>query len=117
MKRIIAVIFFFIIFQVFCHATTWDEPWMDAVIKDADAFVKVDITENRPDGIKATLLKHLAGAKVPNDFEITGFSLLGFVSQSAKEDVFHFNPNKDYYLFIKRTEHEGEYYIATPTAG
>lgn len=117
MKTIITFIFLFLAFPFLCQATTWDEPWMDAVIKDADSFVKADVTENRPDGFKATLLKHLTGEKVPKEFEVTDFSLLNFGSYSAKNDVFPFNPEIDYYLFIKRGKNEGQYLIATPTTG
>ncbi|NIQ11013.1 MAG: hypothetical protein GWO08_15155, partial [Gammaproteobacteria bacterium] len=72
MKTILTPVFLFMLFPVLCRATTWDEPWMDTVIKNADVFVKADITEKTPDGIKARLLKHLAGEKIPEKFDITG---------------------------------------------
>ena len=117
MKTNLTLISLCLLFPILCHATTWDEPWMEVVIKDADAFVKADVTENRPDGFKATLLKHLAGENVSKEFKVTGFSLLHFSSYSAKEDVFRFNPDLDYYLFLKKGKKEGQYLIATPTTG
>lgn len=117
MKTILTSVFLFILFPALCHATTWDEPWMDTVIKDAEAFVKADITEKRPDGIKARLLTHLAGEKVPEEFEVTGFSLLNFGSYSVEDDFFQLEPDMDYYLFIKRGKQKGQYLIATPTTG
>lgn len=98
-------------------ATTWDEPWQKAVVSEADAFVRVKLTEVTPDRVGFTVMKQLAGKKVAENAALTGFHQIKFGSMSVKEDVFQFETQAEQYLLIKPTEKPGEYTIATPTSG
>ncbi len=100
-------------------ATTWDEPWMDKVIADADSFVKVSILKSTPERFSAKVLKHLAGRATPRKIEINGYSLLsiGSISAGTDELSLRFNPTLTYYLFLRATTKPGVYLIATPETG
>jgi hypothetical protein len=100
-------------------ATTWDEPWMEDVIRDADAFVKADVVSSGERRFSARRLKQLAGVDIPEKFEVVGFSMLEIKSTSGEsgETALRFNPELDYYLFLKRADKPGEFHIATPTSG
>lgn len=100
-------------------AATWDEPWMDKVITDADSFVKVSITKSTPKKFSAEVIKHLAGKPTPRKFEVVGFSMLqlGSISSGSDELSLKFNPELKYYLFLKGTKKKSQYLIATPETG
>ena len=56
--------FLLIIFliSVNLHATTWDEPWQDKVIKEADSFVLAKIKSfDRNQGVDIEIIRTLAG--------------------------------------------------------
>lgn len=99
------------------RATTWDEPWMFEVISGADSFVKVDVTDNNDEEFTARITKQLAGEKAQETITVNAYHQLSFSSHSIDEDGFPFNPDLDYYLFIKKGKKPGEYSIATPTTG
>lgn len=105
------------LFPCLALATTWNEPWMDEVISRADSLVRVDVTVNKPEAFSAKVTKHLAGRETPTEIRVNGYYLLEFRSHSVHETDFRFNPNLDYYLFLKRGKKEGQYSIATPTTG
>jgi hypothetical protein len=99
-------------------ATTWDEPWMDKVITNAESFVLATVLENHPGEFKAKVVKQLAGVKTPNEVQIRGFSLLHLGSLSDKGEVeFDFKTNSSYYFFLRRSTEGTNYLIATPTTG
>jgi hypothetical protein len=105
---------------VSAFAMTWDEPWHDTVVADAQSFVKVQILNSNPREFRARRVKHLAGAPVPDEFSVVGFSLLKIGSATgefAKECSLAFNPELPYYLLVKPAGAPGEYLIATPTSG
>ena len=55
--------------------TTWNEPWHEEVVRDADVLVKVKVLAN--DGGRRLTLKRerrLAGIDVPPVFVVDGFS-------------------------------------------
>ena len=61
MKRIKTVLFIaFVIVATRTWATTWNEPWQETVIKEADYFVYAKIISYDPQkGVKIEILKLL----------------------------------------------------------
>lgn len=100
-------------------ATTWDEPWADKVIKQADYFVLADIIScDDEKGVKIKILKQFGGEKLPVEIEITDFYLLDIMSTSAGHgaEFPSFKDIKQSYFFIKKNS-KGKYCISTPTSG
>src|SRR5436305_13830525 len=64
-------------------ATTWDEPWQEAVVKDADTFVKARVLKNDKTSMTLKVLKHLDGVETPETLTVDGFSLLRLTSLSV----------------------------------
>ena len=112
---------FLLLAPLSAYGTTWDEPWMDEVLRDADSFVKIKVVESKPEQLTARVTKRLAGARTPEEIRVVGFSLLQIGSTTAgiknSELAMGFNPQLEYYLFLKKGKKEGEYLIATPTTG
>lgn len=102
------------------NATTWDEPWHDEVMRVSESFVKVKITATTSSGVKAEVIKFLAGVRTPDQIELSGYSKLSLTSTSsggADELRLPFAPGQTYYLFIKKSEKGNTYQIPTPTSG
>lgn len=99
------------------HATTWDEPWMEDVIKDAESFVLARVKSyDEHKGVTIEVTKTLAGTPLKGKVEITSFSLLDLCSSSAGHGPeFHFKGADSCYFFIRKVK--GKYCIATPTTG
>jgi len=99
-------------------ATTWNEPWTDSVIKDADYFVLAEIIAyDKEKGVKIKIIKQLGGDKLPSEIEITDFYLLQLTSRSGGHGAeFQFKDIDKSYFFIKKNE-AGAYCISTPTSG
>ena len=115
---------FFILFICFiiahhARATTWDEPWHDEVMRNSESLVKVKITANQGSGVKAEVIKFLAGARTPEQIELRGYSRLTLISSSSSDDELRlpFTVGHIYYLFIKKSEKTNTYQIPTPTSG
>ena len=104
------------------RATTWDEPWHETVVKDADAFIKATVTDSSPKSITLKVLKHLAGIQVPDTLTVDRFSLLHLTSVNGADTHeldFDFPKNKDRYFFLKKVKDKdrGTWAMATPTTG
>ncbi|MDP9081546.1 MAG: hypothetical protein M3O71_29395 [Bacteroidota bacterium] len=99
-------------------ATTWDEPWQDQVVKQADYFVFAKVISfDKNKDVTISIIKQLGGKPLVGTIKITNFYLLHLCSSSAGEGPeFHFKNVDSCYFFIKLTA-RGEYCIATPTSG
>lgn len=99
-------------------ATTWDEPWLDEVIKEADYFVLAKVKSyDEEKGVTIDIIKSLGGKELKGKIEITDFYLLDLCSMSdGHGPEFHFKNIKECYFFIKKNG-KGKYCIATPTTG
>ncbi len=109
----------FLLGTIKTFATTWDEPWTDKVIKNADYFVLADIISyDEENGIKIKIVKQLGGKQLPSEIEITDFYLLEIVSSSNGHgaEFPSFEDIKQSYFFIKKNS-KGKYCISTPTSG
>ena len=108
----------FLLGTVKTFATTWNEPWADKVIKEANYFVLADILSYNDSTVKIKITKQLGGDKIPTEIEITCFYMLELTSISGGHGAeFMFSKNiKNSYFFIKKNSRD-EYCIATPTAG
>ena len=100
-------------------AATWDEPWHDEVMRISDSFVKVKITASQGSGVKAEVIKFLAGVRTPEQIELRGYSRLALMSSSGSDHELRlpFAPGQIYYLFIKKSDKTNTYQIPTPTSG
>ena len=119
MTRLSLTCLLFFVCAIAVRATTWNEPWHEDVVKRAESFVKVRITEATPGSCKAELLKSLGGATVPKEFELSGYSLLTVTSSSGDTDELRlpFRQNEIYYLLLVKNPKSDRYQIPTPTAG
>jgi hypothetical protein len=100
-------------------ATTWNEPWHDEVIKSSDSFVKAKIRENKGRLATAEVIKHLGGSSIPAQFNISGYLKLQLTSYSSGDEglPLPFDNGDTYYLFLRKSEKDNSYQIATPTSG
>ena len=65
-------------------ATTWNEPWQETVVKNAESFVRGKVVSADPaKGCKVQRIKHLAGKEVAETFDVVDFSLLKITSYST----------------------------------
>jgi hypothetical protein len=98
-------------------ATSWDEPWHDEVVKNADSFVFAKINSfDTKKGLDITIIRTISGTKIAGSIKISNFYLLHFTSISGENDFFHFSDVNEAYFFIKK-DVNGNYCIATPTTG
>ncbi|KOY87032.1 hypothetical protein AD998_13555 [bacterium 336/3] len=99
-------------------ATTWDEPWQDKIMKEADYFVFAKVLSvDEEKGMRIKIIKQLAGSKLDKEIFISGFYLLRICSMSGGHGPeFKFETNDELYLFIKQDK-KGNYEIPTPTSG
>jgi hypothetical protein len=109
---------FFLNFSAKVVATTWDEPWQDKVIKEAEYFVLAKIKSfDEKKGVKIEIIKSLAGPALEGKIKITDFYLLDICSRSAGHGPeFRFNGINECYFFLKKNS-KGKYSISTPTSG
>jgi len=120
LKKLLMIRLWFIItFSIFSNtifATTWDEPWQDKVIKEADFFVLAKIVSfDRYKSVTIEIVKSLAGNKIEGTIEITNFYLLSLCSGGRAKD-FYFDGISECYFFLKKND-KGEYCISTPSSG
>jgi hypothetical protein len=102
--------------------TTWDEPWHEEVVRNADAFVLARVLSVDQDREQAVLrlMRPLAGADVTPVFKIDGFSLLrimSYTSGAGPKLSRAFHAGAEIYLFLKLAADGLSYEIATPTTG
>lgn len=99
-------------------ATTWDEPWQEKVIKEADYFVFAKVKSyDEEKGIVIEIIKTLGGEELKGEIEVTDFYLLELCSRSGGHGAeFHFDGISESFFFIKKNS-KGKYCIATPTTG
>ncbi len=91
------------IISITTFATTWDEPWKDKVIKEADSFVLAKIKSFDKDGVNIEIIKTLAGKELRGSIEITDFYHLNLQNSPEGHNVhFDFGGIKESYFFIKK---------------
>lgn len=116
-KKLFGVLLLLLFGTTETNATTWDEPWADKVIKEADYFVLADIVSYDENGIRIKIIKQLGGQQLPVEIEIKNFYLLTLMSMSGGHGAeFSFDNISQSYFFIKRNLKD-EYCISTPTSG
>jgi hypothetical protein len=100
------------------HATTWDEPWADKVIKQAGSFVLCKVISNDPEnGIRIVVIKTLSGKELKDTILINNFYALIICGSTGGHGAeFHTQIIDSCYFFISENL-KGEYCIATPTTG
>lgn len=99
------------------QATTWDEPWHETVVPNAQSLVLGVVTEvDSTKKVEVNLIRHIAGEEVKSKFRINGFSLLELCSASGHGPEFEFGVGDTVYFFLNSGEGKG-YRIATPTTG
>lgn len=113
-----SVFLVFVFIQTTTWATTWDEPWQDAVIKQADVFVLAKmISSDEEKGLTIEIINTLGGSELKGKIKVTDFYLLYLCSTSEGHGPeFNFEGVEECYFFLKKNE-KGNYSIATPTAG
>lgn len=100
------------------YSTTWNEPWIDKVIKEANSFIlgKV-ISSDAEKGIRVQVLKTLGGQDLKGTILINNFYSLMLCSSSVGHGAeFHIKNVDSCYFFINKNS-KGQFCIATPTTG
>ncbi len=65
LPRVCVSVLCFLISSISCLATTWDEPWHEKVVKEADYFVlAIVLTSDEHQGATLEVLKMLGGKKL-----------------------------------------------------
>ena len=99
------------------RATTWDEPWAEAVIKQADYFVLAKVKSQDRKSVTIEIIKCLAGETLNGEIKLTDFCMVTLCSYSGGEGAeFHVNGVDTSYFFITKNK-KGEYCLPTPTTG
>ncbi len=83
MGSLLTILLLFLSATIPARATTWDEPWHEDVLKNADSFVKVKVFENQGARARVDVIKLIAGTQTPHQIELTGFSMLRLTSTSS----------------------------------
>lgn len=98
-------------------ATTWDEPWHETVVREADSFVLLEVLSNdKGKSITAKVLARLAGKKTAQTVTVDGFHRLRLTSRSAGHPPgFRFPKGFRSYFLLKKAKNSHQ--VATPTAG
>ncbi len=117
-KFLKGLVFFLLISTTESHATTWDEPWADKVIKEATSFVLAKVVGNDPEkGIRIVVVRTLGGKMLQDTIEVNNFYSLVICSSSGGQGPeFHLELVDSCYFFIKQNL-KGQFCIATPTTG
>jgi hypothetical protein len=99
-------------------ATSWDEPWQDEVIRNADTLVKAEVLANDGTSVNLKVVATLAGAEVPEKATVEGFSLLRLTSLSRTDETkLRFKKGQSYYFFLSKQKDGKTWALATPTTG
>jgi len=118
-KQILIFSLILLKFSFSAFPTTWNEPWHDEVVKNADSFVLARIESfDTSTGVSIEIIKTISGNEIIGKVQITGFYLLNLTSVSVgiDEGLFNFSGFNEVYFFIKQ-DVNGNYCIATPTTG
>ncbi len=99
------------------HASTWDEPWQETVVKKADHLVLARVTAASAKGVTAVILRTLGGEPLTDTVQINNFYALRLCNDSlnTKPD-FELGKTDSCYFFLQK-QPSGGYAIATPTTG
>jgi hypothetical protein len=118
MKGYFGILAVIIIASLKISATTWNEPWHDEVVRLADVFVRVQITESSGSRATGKVVKLLGGIAPGDSITIKGFSKLELESISDQDELsLPFKVGDEYYLLVKRDTKTGYYQLPTPTSG
>ncbi|WP_346319708.1 hypothetical protein [Chitinophaga sp. YIM B06452] len=119
MKKPVSLLLLFLTLTVArAHATTWNEPWVDKVIRSSTSFVLAKVISSDPEkGVKISVIRALGGKTLKDSLVITGFSLLEICSISGEHGPeFRIAEADSCFFFISQAK-DGKYCIATPTTG
>lgn len=122
MKNYISKIWWFPLSFLLCHAdlsaTSWNEPWQEEIIREAQFFIKGQIIEHQTEQVKVQILTSFGPQTISGELDITNFYLLDLCSRSAGHGPnFEFLAEGDVaYFFLKKSE-KGSYELPTPSSG
>lgn len=116
MKQIVLMLTIF--FGSIAQATTWDEPWADSVISNADSFGLYRVIKVDEEKATLKLIKSIAGSKTPRKIKIDGYSQLALSSGHYGHGTeLGLHEGKDTYFLLNKTKSKKKWRIATPTSG
>ena len=98
--------------------STWDEPWHEKVVQEADCFVRLRVTACDGRSLSADVLASLAGEKTAEKVVVDGFYALDLRSMTAGHGPeLRFKAGFEGYFFLKKAKDRDAHLLATPTAG
>ena len=117
-KTILIILLFTLGNSAILNATTWDEPWQDEIIRQADHFILANVQSFDEDtGLVIEVVRTIAGEPLEGTVRVSDFYLLELCSWSGGHGPeFRFGGIDQCYFFLKKNE-EGHYSISTPTSG
>ncbi|AII53453.1 HEAT repeat domain-containing protein [Hymenobacter sp. APR13] len=99
------------------RATTWDEPWHERVVKEADHFVLATVTKADKQQLTLQIIRDAAGGTLDGSLQVTDFYLLDLCSTSGGHGPeFHLDAADTAYFFLKKNP-QGGFSLATPSTG
>ena len=116
MRQYLTVVILSLLIYSKTHATTWDEPWAEKVIKESTSFVLAKVLSSNDEGIRIVIIKTLGGESLKDTLLINGFYALRLCSTTGGHGPeFDVAPVDSCYFFIRNENNK--YRIATPTTG
>ena len=98
-------------------ATTWDEPWQEQVLREAETFAQYRVLENKAARLVLKKTRHVAGKETPEEVVVKGFFLLQLGSRSSTDELsIDWDEDSVMYCFLKKAR-GNTWQLPTPTAG
>lgn len=116
MKPILITAFTFFL-SLISVANSYNEPWHEAILKKSESFVLLKINSiDENNGVKATLIKIIAGKEIPQEITIDNFFMIDTTSYSYEPFLFRLPDMDTAYFFLIKGENNN-YQMPTPTSG
>jgi hypothetical protein len=113
-----SVLLFIVLTTTSLHATTWDEPWAEKVIRESSSFILGKVIDSDSDkGIKVVVINTLCGRQLKDTILINGFYALTICSSSGEHGAEFLTQVIDSCYFFISQNQKGQFCIATPTTG
>lgn len=109
------ILIFFCTLSGLSLATTWDEPWQDHIIKEADLLIKAEIIEKTDSTLLIEIIKDFSEENKSGKIKIQDYFMLDLCSFSEKLHIPGDVGMIGYFLLKESTN--GYYSLPTPTAG